>query len=95
MPASASLRWKKIASSTGSWRGAVTIRNVVPGSSSSAPTRARALREAVDHPAERAEEHRQVVQQVDAGEPLHQAEHDAGAAPEDPPAHARPGAGTS
>ncbi len=29
-----------------------------------------ALREAVDHPAERAEEHRQVVQQVDAGHAL-------------------------
>ena len=39
IPASRSLRWKKIASSTGSWRGAVTIRNVVAGSSSSAPTR--------------------------------------------------------
>ena len=31
MSASRSLRWKKIASSTGSWRGAVTIRNVVAG----------------------------------------------------------------
>ena len=45
-----------------------------------------ALGEAVDHPAERAEEHRQVVQQVDAGEPLEQPEHHAGAAAEHPPA---------
>ena len=77
IPASRSLRWKKIASSTGSWRGAVTIRNVVAGSSSSAPTRRGALGEAVDHPAERAEERRQVAQQVDAGDPLQDAEDDA------------------
>ena len=49
----------------------------------------RALREAVDHAAERAEEHRQVVQEVDAGEALHQPEHDAGAAAEDAAAQAR------
>ena len=53
-----------------------------------------ALGEAVDHPAERAEEHRQVVQQVDAGEPLEQPEHDAGAAAEEQPP-TRPAAGTS
>ena len=41
-----------------------------------------ALREAVDHPAERAEEHRQVLQQVDAGDALEQAEHHPRPAPE-------------
>ena len=95
IPASRSLRWKKIASSTGSWRGAVTIRNVVAGSSSSAPTRRGALGEAVDHPAERAEEHRQVAQQVDAGDALQQPEHDAGAAARGCARRARRGAGTS
>ncbi len=45
-----------------------------------------ALHEAVDHPAERAEEHRQVLEQVDAGDPLHQREHHPGAAPQHLPA---------
>ena len=44
-----------------------------------------ALGEAVDHPAQRAEEDRQVAQQVDAGDPLQDAEDDAGAAAEDAP----------
>ena len=52
--ASRSLRWKKIASSTGSCRGEVTIRNVVPGSASSAPTRsARAAKPSIMPPSER------------------------------------------
>ena len=52
--ASRSLRWKKIASSTGSWRGEVTIRNVVPGSASSAPTRsARATKPSIMPPSAR------------------------------------------
>ena len=42
-----------------------------------------ALGEAVDQPAERAEEHRQVLEQVDAGHALEQREHDAGPAPDD------------
>ena len=42
-----------------------------------------ALGEAVDQPAERAEEHRQVLEQVDARDPLQQREHHAGAAPDD------------
>ena len=45
-----------------------------------------ALGEAVDHPAERAEEDRQVVQQVDARQPLEQPEDDAGAAAQQPAA---------
>ena len=89
IPASRSLRWKKIASSTGSWRGDVTIRNVVPGSESSAPTRSRAGGEAVDHPAERAEEDGEVLEQVDAGDAPQQPEGDAGARAED--AAAEPG----
>ena len=83
IPASRSLRWKKIASSTGSWRGEVTIRNVVAGSASSAPTRSARATNAVDHAAERAEEHRQVLQQVDAGHAPQQPERHARAAADD------------
>ena len=54
IPASRSLRWKKIASSTGSCWGEVTIRNVVAGSSSSAPTRsARSVKPSISPPSER------------------------------------------
>ena len=54
IPASSSLRWKKIASSTGSCCGEVTIRNVVAGSSSSAPTRsARSVKPSISPPSER------------------------------------------
>ncbi len=49
----------------------------------------RALHEAVDHPAQRAEEHRQVLQQVDAGDALEQREHHPRAAAEDLAAQAR------
>ena len=62
--------------------GEVTIRNVVAGSVEQRADAPRALGEAVDHPAERAEEHRQVLQQVDAGDALEHREHDAGAAAE-------------
>ena len=48
-----------------------------------------ALREAVDQPGERAEEHRQVLEQVDAGHALEQREDDAGAAADDLAAEAR------
>ena len=66
MRASRSLPWKKIASSTGSRSGEVTMRNVVARVGEQRLDRRRALAEAVDEPAERAEEHRQVVEQVDA-----------------------------
>ena len=53
------------------------------GSSSSAPTRsARSVKPSIS-PDERAEEHRQVLEQVDAGDALEQREHDAGAAADD------------
>ena len=83
IPASLSLRWKKIASSTGSCRGEVTIRNVVAGSSSSAPTRsARSVKPSIIPPSERKNTDRS-SQQVDARDPLQQREHHAGAAPDD------------
>ena len=83
IPASRSLRWKKIASSTGSCWGEVTIRNVVAGSSSSAPTRsARSVKPSISPPSERKNTDRS-SQQVDAGDALEQREHDAGAAADD------------
>ena len=54
-----------------------------------------ALGEAVDHAAERAEERRQVAQQVDAGDALQDPEDDAGAAAEQLARTGPPGAGTS
>ncbi len=47
------------------------------------------LREAIDQPRQRAEEHRQILEQVDAGHALEQREDDAGAAADDLAAEAR------
>jgi hypothetical protein len=89
--ASRSLPRKKIASSTGSRWGEVTMRNVVAGSAEQRLDARGALGEAVHHAAERAEEDGQVLEQVDAGDALEHREDDARAAAHDARGEARGG----
>ena len=89
--ASRSRSWKKAASSSESSRGEVTTTNVLRSCGEQRVDLAGALAEALDHPAEAAEELGQVREQVHAGGPLHRAEEHAAAAAEQLQAqHARP-----